>query len=600
MKQNITSNKSIKFFFLNILSFSFLSFFLLGCGGGGTKNTPLVGASSADKTAPVLTLVGSAQVTLKLGAPYVDTGATASDDKDGDITDKIVIDSTNVDTSNVGSYIVTYNVSDTAGNKAVELSRTVKVLPEGEEPPVVFKSPWDHGALKVVANEKMLQHEDGEGFFWMADTAWFLYKKNKTEIDLYMNDRAAKKFTVIQAVAAHTHASYRTPNYNDERKFDNAFKYYNITTPNEEYWKHIDYMVKKAEEKGMYVALLPVWRDAMKEIKREDVERTFATVNDAREYGRWIATRYKNSPNIIWLVGGDAPLDNKFAGEAGMSTAEQIKRWNALGEGIKSVGAKQLRAFHPGPSVKKPYEALGKKNWMDFNMIQSSRFGPVDSLKDIKVALTEGLPAVDGESLYEDLAYPREGESARRTAFQIREDAYSQLFAGAFGNTYGHDAIWRFCVSVRDNIVTGDDACGSKATFLLKPKVTWKDALNATGGKQMQYVTELMLSRPIVGRKADQSLLQGSPEAEEGDRIVATLGVGYAMVYTPHGKSFTVVMGKVSGAMVKAWWYNTRDGTSIFIGEFTNNGTREFTRSDTNDWVLILDDSSKGYGTPGK
>ena len=602
MKKEKTFIYSVKTFVLFLVYVT-----VTGCGGGGDKTAPPGSGSTEDKTAPILTLVGSAKVTLEVGADYVEAGATATDDKDGDITKKIVINSSKVDKSEIGDYVVTYNVSDLAGNKATELTRTVYVRPKGVVP-IEMKNPWDHGALKVASDKRMLQHEDGTGFFWMADTAWFLYKKTEAEIDLYMNDRARKKFTVIQAIAAHSHASYRTPDYNSDDNFVRSFTDFDITKANKEYWEHIDYMVKKAEEKGMYVALLPVWRDAIMKVERGDVQRTFSTVNDARNYGKWIATRYKDNPNIIWIVGGDAPLDEKWASDVGMTIADQIARWNALGEGIKSVvGSSQLRTFHPGPKVKKPYEVLGKKSWMDFNMIQSSRFGPVDSIKDIKVAIKEGLPAVDGESLYEDLIYTKKDESTRRTAFQIREDAYSQLFVGAFGNTYGHDAIWRFCISVSDELVTGDGACGSKATFLLKPIKTWKEALNADGGKQMQYVTELMKSRPIVGRIPDQSLISGTPSDLDG--IVATLGNGYAMVYSAQGKEFTIVMGKVSGATVKAWWYNPRDGTSTLIGEFGNSGTQAFnppgnptndSKQHGNDWVLVLDDNSKGFGTPGQ
>ena len=61
-----------------------------------------------------------------MGSTYTDLGATASDNYDGDITDDIVTVN-NVDTSVIGSYTVTYNVSDDAGNAATEVTRTVNV-----------------------------------------------------------------------------------------------------------------------------------------------------------------------------------------------------------------------------------------------------------------------------------------------------------------------------------------------------------------------------------------------------------------------------------------------------------------------------------------
>ena len=85
----------------------------------------------ADTTPPEITLIGAASVTVAEGDTYADEGATATDDVDGDITSQIVtVDP--VDTSTPGTYEVTYNVSDSAGNAAAEVVRTVTV--EAAEP----------------------------------------------------------------------------------------------------------------------------------------------------------------------------------------------------------------------------------------------------------------------------------------------------------------------------------------------------------------------------------------------------------------------------------------------------------------------------------
>ncbi|MCP6726415.1 MAG: DUF5011 domain-containing protein, partial [Patescibacteria group bacterium] len=82
---------------------------------------------ATDTTFPVITLIGASPVELVVDAIYVEEGSTASDDTDGDITAGIVIVS-NVDTSVEGSYTVTYNVTDAAGNVATEVVRTVNVV----------------------------------------------------------------------------------------------------------------------------------------------------------------------------------------------------------------------------------------------------------------------------------------------------------------------------------------------------------------------------------------------------------------------------------------------------------------------------------------
>jgi hypothetical protein len=80
----------------------------------------------ADTTAPTITMTGTSPVTVEAGSTYIDAGATASDIVDGDLTSSIVVTST-VNTAVPGSYTVTYDVSDTAGNTSTA-SRTVIVV----------------------------------------------------------------------------------------------------------------------------------------------------------------------------------------------------------------------------------------------------------------------------------------------------------------------------------------------------------------------------------------------------------------------------------------------------------------------------------------
>ena len=81
-----------------------------------------------DAVPPVLTLIGDATVNVPSGSAYTDDGATAEDNIDGDISGSVVVTS-NVNTSVVGSYTVTYNVADRAGNDAAPITRTVSVNP---------------------------------------------------------------------------------------------------------------------------------------------------------------------------------------------------------------------------------------------------------------------------------------------------------------------------------------------------------------------------------------------------------------------------------------------------------------------------------------
>jgi len=81
-----------------------------------------------DTTIPVITLIGANPQLVEVGATYSELTATASDNVDGDISNNIVIDATNVNPLLLGTYNVTYNVVDAATNLAVEVVRTVNVV----------------------------------------------------------------------------------------------------------------------------------------------------------------------------------------------------------------------------------------------------------------------------------------------------------------------------------------------------------------------------------------------------------------------------------------------------------------------------------------
>ena len=86
--------------------------------------------ASMDAGAPVISLIGDADVSHAQGKPYTDAGATATDDVDGDITSSITTSGT-VTTGTAGTYTITYSVSDSAGNAATQVTRTVTVADAG-------------------------------------------------------------------------------------------------------------------------------------------------------------------------------------------------------------------------------------------------------------------------------------------------------------------------------------------------------------------------------------------------------------------------------------------------------------------------------------
>ena len=75
----------------------------------------------------MITLLGKDPVNIEVGTTYTDDGATSTDNYDGDITSSIVVTGT-VDTDTLGTYVLSYNVSDSSSNDGVTVTRTVNVV----------------------------------------------------------------------------------------------------------------------------------------------------------------------------------------------------------------------------------------------------------------------------------------------------------------------------------------------------------------------------------------------------------------------------------------------------------------------------------------
>ena len=104
-----------------------------------------------DDQKPVITLNGNISLTLERGYPYVELGATALDTNGDNLTSNIVIDTTNINIYSEGSYIVTYNVTDVAGNSADQVIRTIIV--QDTTPPVI-----------TISGDNPFYHEMGDVF----------------------------------------------------------------------------------------------------------------------------------------------------------------------------------------------------------------------------------------------------------------------------------------------------------------------------------------------------------------------------------------------------------------------------------------------------
>ena len=437
--------------------------------------------------------------------------------------------------------------------------------------------PSDMPLLEVSDNHRFLQDENGDPFFWLGDTGWLLFSKlNRKEAEKYLYDRTDKGFNVIQVMVLH---NLKAINFNGDSALENRDVSQPIVTPGNsfenaeeyDYWDHVDFIIDLAGEKGIYMALVPVWGS---NVKNGGVGREQASL-----YATWLAKRYTDKSNVIWLNGGDT------------RGSDSTETWNTIGESIRENAPDHLITFHPFGRTKSSIW-FHNESWLDFNMFQSGHrrydqddtklgYGQ-DNWKYVRddYRLDPVKPTIDGEPSYEgipqglhDPAEPYWNDN------DVRRYAYWSVFAGGFGFTYGHSGIMQMHKPGNPDANYG-------------VKDYWYDAIDAPGARQMIHLKNLMLSKPFFERVPDQSIIAGN-QGEKYGYLVATRGREYALVYTYTGRDMNIAMGKIEGSKVGASWFNPRNGEIIALGEFENSGVKSFdppgVEEEGNDWVLVLE-----------
>lgn len=442
-----------------------------------------------------------------------------------------------------------------------------------------------HGKLKVSENHRYLVFEDGTPFFYLGDTAWELFHRlSKTDTEKYLENRRQKGYTVIQAVALAELDGLNTPNTEGEKPLvDN-----DPTKPNEKYFAHVDWVVNKAAEKGIFIGFLPTWGDKWN--KKWGNGPEIFTPQNARIYSKYIGQRYKNSSNIIWILGGDRPVETDLQRQIITEMAAGVREGD---------GGNHLISFHPtGGNGSAQY--FHNETWLDFNMRQNGHSNSYTeryrmTLNDYN--MEPAKPVFDGEPIYED--HPinfKPDEFGHSVATDVRRPLYWDLFSGAFGHTYGHHSVWQMYSPGKEPIN--------------RPLMPWYEAIDQPGAGQMIYGRLLMESRPFLTRIPDNSFVVTSdvPSSVPGVgaySFVATRDEkgSYAMVYVPVGRKFSVRMDVIKGSEVVAWWFNPRNGEATQIGKYPNSGTQSFISpnpGESLDWILVLDDAKARYSAPGK
>ena len=447
---------------------------------------------------------------------------------------------------------------------------------------VAFKYP-----LKVSGNHRYLVDQNNKPFMIVGDLGQtYVATSNYRDVRTYFATRAQQGFNSVAFFALCNKKVFATCRA-DAASFDGMKPFttllpghsapdYDVSKPNEAYWKRVDSFVNLAAQFGLVVFFNPAETVGFYDVL------SLNSAAQVQAYGTFLGNRFKNYPNVVWFMGND------FGFGAFPSKVEDdvVTR---LALAIKAADPNHLM------TVELTYllsSACDDSTWCSIVDLNSSyTYGPAYGEDLYSYNHSPTKPSFLVETNYDEAACgANDGQAPTNQNMRFQE--YWTMLSGMTGQLYGDD-----CVCPATN--------------------NWLKHLSTTAVTQFGYLTQLFNSVPwwnllpdqrhiivtagygtndaqVSGNNADLPTLTRTLNADNYVTSAATPDGRLAMAYLPAGGTLTVAMGTFAGPVTAKWFDPTNNSfTTISGSPFPNSGSHGFTTPLKNsvgdsDFVLVL------------
>jgi len=554
-------------------------------GSGTTTDSGAATTTSANAL-----IVGANLVLTHTTGPGAGFTSRMITNPDGDILEDRIV------TSN-GSYNATAPISPSAEwiMQMVAFKAAGSGSPTDPPPPPPPTGPVAF-PLKLSASHRYLVDQNDAPFPILGRTAWFAISVPAADYQLFIDDSVSRGYNAIEMhVLDHDGRGFHPPlDGNNDAPFLKRLDGMtwngvlggtapDFTTPNDAYWTFVEGFLNYCASKGVVVFMFPAYTGFQGGSQGWMQEMTANGTAKMNAYGAWIANRYKNQGNIVWMAGGDYGY-----GQYPYTSAQ------------RDVEAAMLNGMH---SVSGQQSIFFSAEWVR-NSIATDQadFGSQMTLNGV-YSNSQNINSL-GQRAY--------SRTPVEPAFLL-EEPYDQ--EGSDGNGWNSDATqpvrrfqWWGWLSTIGGYISGN---GYVWPFV---SPAWKAHLDTQGSRDMARMHAFIRSVPwyqmvpsgLAGMKTLVTAGGGSISLDNyvsaaatpaGTSLVAYLGPG-------HTGSVTIDMTAMSGS-TRARWYDPTNAayTTISGSPFPNTGTRSFTPPGSNsvgqaDWVLVLDLSGGGDTFP--
>ena len=405
--------------------------------------------------------------------------------------------------------------------------------------------------LHVADNRRHLDDASGAPFLITGDAAWSLIADlPREDVDAYLADRKARGFNTLLVNLIESRFSRNAPrNFYGEAPFQDGKAF---VVPNEAYFEHADWVLKRAREEGFLVLLTPAylgvgggqegWYQAMRA----------AGPQALRAYGEYLGRRYRDNPNILWVEGGDYDPPDKALVEA-------------VAQGIAAADPGALQSLHPssGTVVRSLW---GNAAWLALDSLYT--YGDVAEQAAELYAMQPPRPFFLIESRYE-------GEGAN--AADVRRIAYGALLSGAAGQVFGNNPIWHFA-----------------GPGVHPSSMPWKAALSSPGAESIRHLKNLFDHLPWWKLQPGLGDMAG-PATGAGGKIVGARADDGSLVIAYLSSAGGISLKASAIEAMQARWYDPSSGRTLpAVAEPVSAGMVHFpvpspaNDSGLSDWVIFL------------
>jgi hypothetical protein len=461
-----------------------------------------------------------------------------------------------------------------------------------EQPTAVVREAATAATLFPLSNSpnaRYLQDRDGNPFPIMGRTAWFLTSLSSADQQLFLDDTQARGFNTVEFHVINHDPRGNHPPFDGAgnapflKRLDGSAWSGGLggvapdfTTPNPAYWNAIDSLIASAAQRQLLLMMFPAYVGYPGSSDGWQPELVSNGATRVQSYGAFVANRYKDYGNIVWMMGGD---DGNYDGAEGVVQ-------QALRNGVDSVAgqSKYYSAEWASEMIGTDIQAFGP---ITLNGIYSFT-GKEASLGRRAYSYTPVEPAFLLEEPFDQEGPDGNGVNPNATQ-PVRRFQYWGWLSTIGGYVAGNGYIWRFA---------GD----------------WKSHLDTQGSRDMAKLNAFI--RSISWQKLVPSGLAGmktlitsgggaSPDAADYVAAAATPDGKLLVAYAPPARqsSFSVDMSAMSGS-TRARWFNPASGayTEIATG-LAPSGSRAFSVPGDNgagysDWVLVLDVATASSAAP--